>query len=342
MPQPGDQLQFTGTPPSGGVINDFPAGTSFQSIDIGDGGFTLAGNAITLTGGITVDSETDSTISLNVALAGPLTVDVADAALSISGNLSGSNYLTKTDPGTLILSGDNSYTGGTVIENGTLQVGSDAALVQCGNGLLVNGGNAVLDLNGHSVTVGAVGLLNGSIVNGSATSASITATSYVVFNGTIDVDLHGANAPLIKAESGTVTLSGANDYTGVTTIYQGILQLDGPTAWNPVLNIGGTDIQDGKLVFDYSASPSSDPALTVLGDLTAGYGLTPKFSSGKIYSSTAASTLTVLGWADNATAKTVTVQRAVPGDANLDGTVNSVRPRVRHRQLQLPRRLGAG
>ncbi len=321
-PQPGDQLQFSGTARIT-TNNDFPAGTSFQSIDFAAGGFVVAGHDVTLTGGIDVASGvTGSTISLNVALAGSLTVDVTDTTLSISGSLSGSNYLTKTGTGTLILSGDNTYTGGTVIGDGTLSVGSDAALVQCGNGLLVNGDDAVLDLNGHNVTVGAVGLINGSIH--STTAASITATSYVVLNGAIDVDLHGTDAPLMKATSGAVTLSGANDYTGPTTIYGGTLQLDGPDAWNPAFdNVVGTDIQDGKLVLDYSASPSSDPASGVLSDLTASHAATPAFSTGQIHSSTAAFTSTAIGWTDTATSQQVTIARVRYGDANLDGSVNA-------------------
>ncbi len=321
-PQAGNQLQFTGTPPSGGTVNDFPDGTSFESIDFASDDFALAGNAITLTGGIAIASGvTGSTISLNVALAGPLTVDVADTTLAISGSLSGSNYLTKSGAGTLSLAGANTYSGGTVIGDGTLKVENDAALVECGNGLLVNGENAVLDLNGHNVTVGAVGLINGSIQ--STTAASITATSYVVMNGSIDVGLHGTNAPLIKGAASTVTLSGTNDYTGPTTVYAGQLTLVGSDAWNPVLT-GGGDIQDGKLVLDYSTSPSSDQASDVSGDLTAGYGATSKFSTGPIHSSTAAFTSTALGWADNATSQQVTIARARYGDANLDGSVNAL------------------
>ena len=52
VPQPGDELQFVGTAPSNGTQNDFPTGTSFQSIDFAANGFVVAGNDITLTDGI--------------------------------------------------------------------------------------------------------------------------------------------------------------------------------------------------------------------------------------------------------------------------------------------------
>ncbi len=321
-PQPGDQLQF-GAAAQSTAHNDFPAGTSFQSIDFTAGGFTLEGNDLRLTDGIGVASGvTGATISLDVALAGMLTIDTAEnTALMISGNLSGSNYLTKAGAGTLCLAGANTYSGGTVIEDGTLQVQNDAALVLCGNGFSVDGSSAVLDLNGNDVSVGQVGLLHGSITNNSATPASLTATCYAVLNGTIDVDLYGSDAPLLKGLAGAVTLSGTNSYTGPTTVYAGTLQLNGPDAWNPVFNGAGADIQDGKLVLDYSTDPGSDPAATVQADLADGYPAA--FSSGPIQSSTAASSSTALGSMDNTTSQQVMIARVNYGDANLDGTVDS-------------------
>jgi autotransporter-associated beta strand protein len=321
-PQAGDQLQFVGTPPSGGAVNDFPAGTQFQSIDFADSGFTLSGNSIALTGGtnsegINVASGvTGSTISLNVVLAQHITIAVSDsAAISISGVLSGTNYLTKTGAGTLSLGGANTYSGGTAIEGGILKVENDAALVQCGNGFLVNGSNAVLDLNGHSITVGQVGLIDGLIT--SSTPATLTGSEYVVLNGTIDVPLGDNAAPLLKGTTGTVTLSRANAYTGLTTVYAGQLNLVGSDAWNRVLNLGGADVRDGKLVLDYAAGgAATDPVTTVRGDL----------ASGLIGSTTAPSGCTI-GYDDNnatgnGVADAVMLQTALAGDANLDGHVN--------------------
>ncbi len=328
-PQPGDELQFSATPPSGGTVNDFPAGTTFKSIDFTTDGFSLSGNDLTLSDGISVASAASTAvISLNIAMAKALTIDVANGAtLTISGALSGPNYLTKTSAGTLVLAAANSYTGGTVIEAGTLQLGNDNALASCGSAVLLSGEyGAELDLNGHNITVGQVGLFSGWITNSSTTSAGITAASYLVLSGAIDVDLHGTDAPLQKAGDFLATLSGANDYTGPTTVYAGQLNLTGPGAWNPVLNLGHTDIQDGKIVFNYSADLNSDPASTVLSDLTASYAATPPaipFSSSQnqLYSS-AATAATGLAWSDNATRHRVTVTRALYGDANLDGDVD--------------------
>ena len=53
----------------------------------------------------------------------------ASATLTISGNISqtGPSGLTLNGPGTLVLSGSNSYTGGTTITAGTLSIGNGGA-----------------------------------------------------------------------------------------------------------------------------------------------------------------------------------------------------------------------
>ena len=62
--------------------------------------------------------------------------------------IGGSGSLTKTGGGLLMLAGANTYTGGTSVENGTLQLGSNNAL---GLGGLTADSGAV-DLNGFSLT----------------------------------------------------------------------------------------------------------------------------------------------------------------------------------------------
>jgi autotransporter-associated beta strand protein len=135
----------------------------------------------------------------------------------------------------------------------------------------------------------------------------------------------GADTTLVKSGTGKLTIAntGANSYTGQTTLQGGTLQLNGASAQNPVLNLGGADIQQGKMVFDYSGTGETNPASTVLADLIAGYngGVSP-WTTGKLQSSTAAANNTTLGWVDDPVAKQLTVMAVVPGDFTLDGTVN--------------------
>jgi autotransporter-associated beta strand protein len=65
-----------------------------------------------------------------------------------------------------------------------------------------------------------------------------------------------------------LTLSAANDYNGPTTVTAGTIEL-APAAQNAVFNVGGADIQGGKMVFDYDGD--SSPAATILDLLTDSY-----------------------------------------------------------------------
>lgn len=177
-----------------------------------DGGtFHLAGyndtvSSVTLTDGAITGS-------------GALTATTFDVfSGNISAVLAGSGALTKSGAGTVILSGTNSYTGGTLIEEGTLQLGASDVLVTSGAMEISTG--ATLDLNDFSQSFAA---LNGDgtvdIGNGTLTISSDTDSG---FSGILDGTSGGS---LIKSGSGTFTLSGMNTYSGDTAIYAGTLEL---------------------------------------------------------------------------------------------------------------------
>ena len=122
VPAAGAALVFSGT---NTTTNDDIAGLSVASIELSSNNFVLGGNSLTVTSGITDDSGVSGgTISLPIALGGPVTINAAGStsALTISGVISGSNSLTEIGGGTVNLTGTNTYTGGTTIGNslGTL------------------------------------------------------------------------------------------------------------------------------------------------------------------------------------------------------------------------------
>ena len=127
----------------------------------------------------------------------------------------------KTGPGTLILTGDNTYTGETEVVEGTLQIGDDSE-----NGSLPG------DITNNSV-----------LVFHNTTSQS--------FNGVIS----GAGS-VIKEGDGTLTLTGTNTYRGRTVIDDGVLQLsdNGTFGWDAVVNAAVRQDDEASLVFDFDGA----------------------------------------------------------------------------------------
>ena len=91
-------------------------------------GYRIEGGALALTG-------SQSTIRV-----GDGTEAGAAMTATIASDLSGAGALVKTDLGTLVLAGNNSYAGGTAIDGGTLQVAADTALGDAAGGLSFDGG----------------------------------------------------------------------------------------------------------------------------------------------------------------------------------------------------------
>jgi autotransporter-associated beta strand protein len=169
-------------------------------------------------------SGSNALTSSGYALRSNATLGADAGQLTISGALyqdGGTFGLTKVGAGTVVLSGANTYTGGTTIQSGTLALGAANRLDDSG-AVTVNAG--AFDLGGFSDTVGAVTLSGGAINNG-----TLSGNSYDVRSGSISAVLAGSGS-LAKRSAGTVTLTAANTYSGNTTIESGTLQIgDGGT-----------------------------------------------------------------------------------------------------------------
>lgn len=177
-------------------------------------------SVLTLNAG-TLAVATGFTTSRNIVVgnaAGTFQVN-ASQTYTASGILSGSGQLNKTGAGTMVLSGNNTFTGGTNVSAGTLQLGASNRLANAG-ALTVSGGTFALGT--YLETVGTVTLSSGSIT-GSGTGA-LTGSAYALQSGSVTAILAGS-ANVTKTTAGTVTLSGANTLTGSTTVSNGTLTL---------------------------------------------------------------------------------------------------------------------
>ena len=154
-----------------------------------------------------------------------------------AGLMTGSGSLTKSGAGILIVSSSNTYTGGTVINAGTLRM---AAANAVGSGPVSVGG--VWDLNGFGADVSSV-FGTGLIELGSGALTVGRNGSSSDFAGTI-----GGTGSVTTSGSGSLTLRGINTYSGGTFVTGG-----GALRIFDDRNLGAAagvlTIQNGSLIF---------------------------------------------------------------------------------------------
>src|SRR5208282_4915307 len=160
------------------------------------------------------------------------TLTVGDStSTTFAGNIeddNGSLSLTKNGSGTLTLSGDDTYSGATLVSAGTLQAGSTTAFA-AGSAFTVDG---TLDLNGFDNTISSLaGTSSGIVEDSSATAATLTVgdSTSTTFAGNIEDD--NGSLSLTKNGSGTLTLSGDDTYSGATWVSDGTLQASSTTGF---------------------------------------------------------------------------------------------------------------
>ena len=195
----------------------------------------LADSTLTLTGdntytGITIISEGILEIGSS-GITGSILGDINNTAslifnrsnnLTYSGIISGTGTMSKLTAGTLTLTGDNTYTGTTIISEGILEIGN----------------------------LGITGSILGDINN----------TTSLIFNRSNDLtysgDISGIGT-ITQSGLGTLTLSGLNTYSGTTTINSGTISISNDNN----LGVGALTLNNGTL--KTTGVFSSDRAITL-------------------------------------------------------------------------------
>ncbi|NDD67761.1 hypothetical protein EBZ35_08980, partial [bacterium] len=209
----------------------------------------------------------------NLTFAGAGNISISSTGLSI-----GSGVLTKTGSGLLALSVNNTYTGGTTLTGGTIQMAATAALGSSGN--ITFGGGALQYGSGISTDISS------RIKNSSSAILIDTNGQSVTYANSIDSTNVGG---LTKNGSGTLILSGSNAYNGTTTVNVGTLQISNSNALG--LNATGTIVSSGATL-DLSGNINvSGESLTLSGNGMNGMGAIRNSSGSNILSQSSAITL---------------------------------------------------
>jgi autotransporter-associated beta strand protein len=287
-----------GTNLNGGILavnSDMNLGTGALSFNGGTLEALAAGGGIVSSKAITLNS------------AGGTFLADAGTASTLSGPLTGAGSWTKNGPGILTLTGTNTYSGGTTVSAGTLQIGnggtagsitgnvSDNGVLAfnrsdsvtfagtiSGAGSVTQIGTGTTILTGNNTYTGGTTISTGTLQlgNGGTTGTiigNVTDNGTLVFNRSDSLTFGGVISgagSLVKQGAGTLTLPGTNTYTGATTVNAGSLIVDGSIASAQTLVsagglLGGHGFLNGSLVNSGIVSPGNSPGtLTVNNNYT--------------------------------------------------------------------------
>ncbi|MBU6404689.1 MAG: autotransporter-associated beta strand repeat-containing protein, partial [Proteobacteria bacterium] len=288
-------------------INTYSGGTTISGgmLQIGsDANLGAASGGLTLDGGLlgingTSDTTTARTVTLGSA-GGGLDIEAAGNTFTLASALSGTGGFVKQGAGSLILTGANSYSGGTTIAQGLLQIGNGGAGATLGTGNVLDDGALSFDTSSSNTLAGVLSgtgsltqmgsgttILTGAntysgtttidagtlqVGNGGSTGSLGSNTGAITDNGTLAIDLSNATTlgnaltgtgNLDQMGSGTLTLTGANTYSGTTTIDAGTLQVGNGGSTG---SLGSGAITDnGTLAIDLAGTVTLDNAITGTG-----------------------------------------------------------------------------
>jgi autotransporter-associated beta strand protein len=284
-----------GSTNSGTIVSNTAVLALLFDIHVGLEPLTLSGPGRSTIFGALSSSFGSNSWDGAITLTSNTTFSVTDTNdfLNLAGAISGTGDVTKIGPGTFIMSGAvaNTYSGSTFFNEGTNLLSKSVTDGSIPHDLFVGDGlgtgfSDVVQIVGRpqiatvsDVTIAGTGLLDlNEISEGISTLSGSgrvdlgsTGTGALVLNGNASTTYSGAivgtGGDVLKNGTGTFTLTGANTYSGLTTIILGTLIVNGSQPFSPIQvavsgTLGGsgtvgniTNIQGGVV------APGSSPAI---------------------------------------------------------------------------------
>ena len=232
---------FQGT--AGTVTVDNSAGAiAVTGLQIASDGYRIEGDDIALIGG-----------SESIFRVGDSSAASASMTGTLAASLSGASTLVKTDFGTLVLAGNNTYSGGTDIRGGVLAVSSNTNLGAASGSITFDGGalatTASFDTD-RAITLAQQGEIN------------VASNTVLTLSGNVT-----GSGELYKSGDGTLNLTGTNDYLNT--------RIEAGTVVGNTTSISGSVFNSAALIFDQAVDG------TYAGTLT-GRGMATKSGTGTL------------------------------------------------------------
>ncbi|WP_432797190.1 autotransporter domain-containing protein [Poriferisphaera sp. WC338] len=240
--------------------NTYSGGTTLED------GLTILANdnafgtgSVTVADSVQIQSDNDSrNVSNNFILSSSNFLTISGTnQLTLSGDLSGSGSLATLANSTVLLTGNNTYSGTTFLSGGEVILGNDNAF---GTGGLSVISNASFQSNDDARSVG--------------NAISIGSGNTLTASGSNDMELTGVisgDGGVTKEGSGTLTLSNSNNtYTGDTTVNAGTLIINGTMASANVNVASGGTLSGamnfaGNFINSGTVSPGNSPGTMIVG-----------------------------------------------------------------------------
>jgi len=270
-----------------------PTNSNSVALNIG------SGNAVTLASNLVIGSQTQ------------IAVPGANGVLTLSGVLSGSGKLFKTDLGKIIISGtSNNFTGNTEVQNGILTLNAGSSL---GTGALTmnaNGSLATLELNESasvaSLISGVSTTANNIISIASEKTLTINESFTRTFGTTVGSSTFTINGlgGLTMAGSGELTLDSTNSYTGLTSVTSGTLIANKAISSSALVSSGAVlNLQDNQTLTSLAGSGevriADGKTFTLNNTTTQNFGGTFTGSGSSSFTKSGSGTLTLSGASTN-------------------------------------------
>lgn len=283
---------FFSTNSSGTVATTLETTTQSDGIAFGTDavGFGLATGTVTVSGSQSIGNVSFGAASGAVTLTGGtmwIGTSTFSAAAPISTLLTrvrGTGSLTKTGTGVLALNGNNDYSGGSTVSQGTLQIGTGLVSGSFTGAMSVSAGARLRIFRGGTLSLANVALSGDGAVEfvgtGTANQSSYTLTGTSSgLTGPVTIDKARANMSSRPTAlgSGTITiLPGGQIYTGTgANVFTNPVVVSG-TGWGQ----GGSGASFGAIRLDNGATWAGP--ITLAGDSVISAWATTGTFSGKI------------------------------------------------------------